>query len=131
MIRRGQHPVTKAQLGPPIAMHHLNTGADDEQDGSVERREPKDRPCIDDDGSAFSDAFRRRGIPVAATGSTTTLRERIRGKVVADLLKQCGNGDIVRSFLSHNEMADPELVDFWTSPALVEPAVCCDDDGVA
>ena len=115
MIRRGQHPVTKAQLGPPTAVHHLNTGADEEQYGSGERREPKDRPCIDDDGTAFSDAFRRRGIPQEAASSTTTLWERIRTKVVDELLQQCGNGALVRSFLNQAEVTDPELVAFWTA----------------
>ena len=117
MIRRGEHPVSKAKLGPPTTLHHLNGEASGGHQRSSEGSEPKSQPCIDNDGTAFSDAFRRRGIPQATASNTTTMLERVRMKVVADLLEHSGNGAEVRSFLSPAELMDPELVDFWSSTA--------------
>ena len=80
MIRRGEHPFTKARLGPPTALSQHNDGASSfsQQDGG--RSEPKQQLCIDDDGTEFSEAFRRRGRPPVSEGDGTTIGKRIKGQ---------------------------------------------------
>ena len=73
MIRRGEHPVTKARLGPPTTMHQLN-GASNASGRPGEPSTLKHPPCIDNDGTQFSDAFRRRGIkPTCTTDKCNSL----------------------------------------------------------
>ena len=75
MITRGEHPVTKAKLGPPITQHQHNSN-----DLPIGTANDKIPPCIDNDGTAFSDAFRRRGIPAAASVTGTTVHLRTKAK---------------------------------------------------
>ena len=127
MIRRGERPVTKARLGPPIALHHLNatTGSPGHpKGGKGGNRSP---PCIDNDGTAFSDAFRRRGRRPAGDDEDIGTHHRIRAKEVANMLQLFSNGSDIRSFLTEAEQSDPELVDFWTETTPLREQVIIDD----
>ena len=120
MIRRGEHPVTKASLGPPTTLHHLNIteSSNGQPDGTNSHKSP---PCIDNDGTAFSDAFRRRGIRPVDGGEGTDIRHRIRAKETANLLQLCSNGSGILDFLTEAELSDPDLVGFWSEDPDVTP----------
>ena len=116
-LRKDKHPTTQARLGPPIPLHQLNGGPDEPNQLSQDDGEPMRSPVIDRDGTAFSDAFRRRGRQQKSRDTGSTVRERVRAKEANHLLQRSGNKRKIEEFLNPVERSDPDMVSFWTEAA--------------
>ena len=139
-LRTGKHPKTLRSIPPPIQLKYweeLKAAALTVKDRTP--AEPRPTPNIEDDGSYFNDAFRRRGIPEASTeagsaaaaaGPTTTAEQqqtdrpakKPRASPLHRLhLRQAWNRAEAKGIkrklvaLLHQDMLDdPDLITFWT-----------------
>ena len=73
-------------------------------------------PVIEDDGTEFSRAFLRRGVPLAAaegSGNERDPAKRLQARLARQALGRCCNKRKIEAFLSAAETRDPDLVEFW------------------
>ena len=89
-------PVTKKQLPPPVLVQASSlVVAMREARNAAETLKPiLPPPVIEDDGTEFSRAFLRRGVPEAANGSTSNERDpakRLAARRALQALARCNN----------------------------------------